>query len=179
MFRWVRRALVVVALIVVVGGGLLVLTARGDLNRTQHTVDTRWTALRPALNTRYQLLSQAATAAQNDAVTRPLALQTTAALQAWRTNTTASVATQVGDANNLEAFGRRLATTVAASSRLQGNAEVTGPVNAFTGAAAPEGATPFNQAVHSYENARGGPLRRPTVALFGYDSIPALDLGNS
>jgi hypothetical protein len=179
MFRWVRRALVVVALIVVIGGGLLVLTARGDLNRTQHTVDTRWTALRPALNTRYQLLSQAATAAQNDAVTRPLAVQTAAALQAWSANTNASVSTQVTDANNLEAFGRRLATTVGASSRLQGNAAIAGPVNAFTGAAVPAGATPFNQAVHSYENARGGALRRPVVTLFGYHSIPAIDLAHS
>jgi hypothetical protein len=177
MFRWVRRALVVVALIVVVGGGLLVLTARGDLNRTQHTVNTRWTALRPALNTRYQLLSQAATASQSDAVTRPLAVQTAAALQAWNANANGAVATQVADANNLEAFGRRLATTVGASTRLQANAAIAGPVNTFTTAPVPAGTTPFNQAVHSYEDARGGPLRRPVVALFGYDSIPALDLG--
>jgi hypothetical protein len=176
MFRWVRRTIVVVALVVVVGGGLLVLTARGDLNRTQDTVDTHWTALRPALETRYQLLSNAADASKNDAVTRPLAVQTAAALQTWRTDAHASVATQVTDANNLEAFGRRLATTVGASARLQGNAAIAQPVNAFTAAPVPAAAAPFNRAVHSYENARGGPLRRPVVSLFGYDSIPAVDL---
>src|SRR4051794_36029237 len=119
MFRWVRRALLVVALVVVVGGLLLALTARPDLNRTRDDVEARWKLLRPALEQRYELLRAA-----NDATRaaggpeRGITSSIDTALSDWQRSRTASVTAQVDDANALEALGRRLTTTVDASTRL-------------------------------------------------------------
>ncbi len=176
MFRWVRRAVLVVALVVLVGGGLLVLTARPDLNRTRDTVRAQWSALRPEVAARAQLLTTANNATRDaGGPERSIVSEVDAALADWRTSTTASVATQVTDANALEAAGRRLAAAVDASARLRAMAAVTAPVNAYTNAAAPADAAAFNAAVNKYEKARGGSLRRPVVGLFGYDTIPAYD----
>jgi hypothetical protein len=177
MFRWVRRALVVIALVVVVGGLLLALTARGDLNRTQDDLEARWKALRPALDQRYELLGAA-----NDATRaaggpeRNITTTIDAALSDWRRSRTASVTAQAENANTLESLGRRLTTSVAASTRLQSQQAVVTPVNRFAGATVPASAEAYNRAVRAYEDARGGSLRRPVVGLMGYDSIPAYDL---
>jgi hypothetical protein len=177
MFRWVRRALVVVALVVIVGGLLLALTARGDLNRTQDDVEARWKVLRPALDQRYELLRAA-----NDATRaaggpeREITTSIDAALADWQRSRTASVTGQVENANTLELLGRRLTTSVAASTRLQAQQEVVAPVNRFAAATVPASADAYNRAVRSYEDARGGSLRRPVVGLMGYDSIPSYDL---
>src|SRR5689334_18763032 len=137
MFHWVRRAIVVVALVVVVGGLLLVVTARGDLNRTRNDVKTQWNTVRPALDTRYQSLAHANDAVRNDPLTTSLVSQTDAALRSWTSSKTASVSSQVTAANGLEALGRRLATTVDASTRLQIDNAVTSAVNAFASSPPP------------------------------------------
>jgi len=177
MFRWVRRALIVVALVVLVGGGLIALTSRPDLKNSRDDVDARWVVLRPALDSRYALLAEA-----NDAVRsaggpeREIVTGIDTALREWRDDKRASVPTQVDDANALEALGRRLATSVTTSSRLNATREVTQPTNRFRGATVPVTANAFNRAVRDYEGARGGSLRRPIAALLGYRSIAAYDL---
>src|SRR5689334_13590142 len=111
MFRWVRRGLLVVALVVVavvIGGAILLLTARGDLDRSKHDVTTQWSTLRTALDARYTALSNLNDAVKNaGGPDRALVGDVTSALDAWRTGANASVATQVRDANDLEAVGRR------------------------------------------------------------------------
>jgi hypothetical protein len=176
MFRWVRRALVVIALVVVVGGLLLALTARPDLNRTQDDVEARWKTLRPALDQRYELLRAASDATRAaGGPERDITTSIDTALSDWRRSRTASVTGQVENANTLEALGRRLVTTVEASGRLQAQKAVVTPVNRLAGATVPASAEAFNRAVRDYEDARGGSLRRPVVGLMGYDSIPSYD----
>src|SRR4051812_31078409 len=120
MFRWVRRALVVVALVVLVGGGILAVTARPGLRNAREEVNSRWAVLRPALDQRYELLAAAGTATRTaGGPQRDLVGTIDAALRDWRTSKGASVGAQVDDANALEALGRRLTTTVAASTRLR------------------------------------------------------------
>jgi hypothetical protein len=177
MFRWVRRALLVVALVVLVGGGILALTARPDLENARSEMNARWRALRGALDQRYQLLQNA-----NDATRtaggpeRNIVRAIDSALTDWRRSRTASVPAQVADANALEGLGRRLTTTVNASTRLQGVPEVVTPTNRFRDANVPESARAFNRAVRDYEDARGGSLRRPIAGLMGYDSVLSYDL---
>src|SRR5215213_804413 len=104
MFRWVRRALLVVALVVLVGGGILALTARPDLDNARQDAETRWNALRrPALDARYELL-----ASVNDALEasggprRDIIDEVDEALRAWQTNKRSALDAQVRDANELE-----------------------------------------------------------------------------
>src|SRR3954452_1687209 len=177
MFRWVRRALLVVALGVLVGGGLLALTARPDLQRGRSDVEDRWRTLRTALDTRYELLAAANAATQaQGGPEREIVTQVNTALSRWRGDARAPVTRQIEDANTLEALGRRLTTTVTASARLKSLTTVTTPTNRFRDAAFPVSATGFNRAVRDYEDARGGSLRRPIAGLLGYDSIAGLDV---
>jgi hypothetical protein len=175
MFRWVRRALLVVALVVLVGGGILALTARPDLEGTQDDVEARWDDLRPALDRRYELLA-AATAAVVDAggPERDVVQRLDEALGQWPTNRSASVRAQVDDANELEALGRRLVTLVGGSPSLQAP-EVVAATTRFDEAPLPETARAFNTAVREYEDARGGSFRRPIASLLGHDTIAAFD----
>src|SRR4051794_12289156 len=108
MFRWVRRALIVIALVLLVGGGILVLTSRPALQNARDDVDARWRALRPGLEQRYTLLAQANAATKTaGGPERALVNDIERSLVVWRTDKTKSVDTQVDDANELEALGRR------------------------------------------------------------------------
>jgi hypothetical protein len=178
MFRWVRRAVLVIALVVLVGSALLALTARPDLNRTRSDVRARWAPLRTELESRYQLLANANNATRAaGGPERAIVSDIDAALADWRASKTASVTTQVHAANVLEALGRRLTTAVTGSARLRAMNAVIAAARAYANAAEPPSAAAFDTAVRKYENARGGSFRRPVVGLFGYDSIPSYDTG--
>jgi O-acetyl-ADP-ribose deacetylase (regulator of RNase III) len=177
MFRWVRRALLGFALVVLVGGGVLALTARSDLKSARATVNSRWQALRPALETRYALLAAANTATgAAGGPERDIVRSIDTALTDWQRDKTASVPTQIDDANALEALGRRLTTTVTASARLKALPAVMTAATNFGKATVPESARTFNRAVRDFEDARGGSVRRPIANLLGYDSIASFDL---
>jgi hypothetical protein len=180
MFRWVRRALIVFALVLLVGGGILVLTSRPDLENARDDVNARWRALRPGLDQRYALLAQANAATKTaGGPERNLVNDVEQALVSWRADKTKSVDTQVDDANELEALGRRLTNTVDQSARLQAIPTVVTRAGQFDQAQLPVSATGFNQAVRDYENARGGSLRRPVASLLGYPSMTSLDASGS
>lgn len=177
MVRWVRRALLVVALVVLVGGVILALTARPDLDNARKDAEARWSTLRaPALDERYALL-----ASVNDALKaaggprRDIVDSLDDALRAWQTNKRSSVATQVRDANDLEALGRRLTRAITTSARLKAIPEVVTPANRYRDAEVPEAARGFNRAAEAYEDERSGALREPIAALLGFDPIPSYD----
>jgi hypothetical protein len=180
MFRWVRRALIVIALVLLVGGGILALTSRSDLENARDDVHTRWRAVRPALDERYALLAQANSATkQAGGPERELVNDIERALASWRVDKTKSVDTQVDDANELEALGRRLTNTVDNSARLQAISPVVTAAGRFDDAQPPVSATAFNRAVRDYEDARGGSFRRPIASLLGFPSITSLDVQSS
>jgi hypothetical protein len=177
MFRWVRRALLVVALVVLVGGGILALTARPDLDNARQDAETRWNALRrPALDARYELL-----ASVNDALEasggprRDIIDEVDEALRAWQTNKRSALDAQVRDANELEALGRRLTRAITTSARLKAIPQVLTPANRYRTAEVPEAARGFNRAVADYEDERSGTLREPIAGLLGFDPIPTYD----
>jgi hypothetical protein len=177
MFRWVRRALLVVALVVLVGGGILALTARPDLDRARNDVESRWQALRPALDARYELLAQANQEAKTaGGPERDVVRSIDAALAKWRRDRNGPVATQVDDANVLEGLGRRLTATVNASPRLMASDAVVLRTAQFEDAEVPEQARSFNAAVRDYEDARGGSVRRPIAGLLGFDPVASFDI---
>jgi hypothetical protein len=177
MFRWVRRALIVIALVLLVGGGILVLTSRPDLQNARDDVNARWRALRPGLEQRYALLAQANAATKAaGGPERDLVSEVERALTAWQTDRTKSVDTQVDDANELEALGRRLTNTVDQSARLQAIPTVVTTATRFDDARMPVAADAFNNAVRHYEDSRGGSLRRPIASVLGFSSITSLDV---
>jgi hypothetical protein len=177
MFRWVRRALLVIALVVLVGVAIIALTARPDLDGARDDVESRWRVLRPALADRYELLDEANSAMQDaGGPPRDITRSVSRALVAWRRDPNAPLDVQIERTNTLEALGRRLVVTVDASSRLRELPAVIEPVDAFREAPMPESARAFNTAVHDFEDARGGSLRRPIANALGYDSIPSLDV---
>jgi hypothetical protein len=176
MFRWVRRALLVVALVVLVGGGILALIARPDLDSTRNDVESRWRVLRPALDTRYDLLAEANEQTKvAGGPQRDIVRDIDAALAKWRRDRNAPVATQVDDANNLQGLGRRLSATVTGSPRLMAENAVVLRTIRYADAEIPEQARSFNTSVRDYEDARGGSIRRPIAGLLGFDAIASYD----
>jgi hypothetical protein len=180
MFRWARRVLLVIALVVLVGGVVIALTTRPSLDRARNDVEQQWTALRPSLDARYALLGRVNNAARSTAgPAEPLVTDIDGALATWRTSSSASVTDQVRAANDLEALGRRLGVTIAASSRFRTAAPVTAAARSYTTAPFPARAAAFTDAVRKYESTRGGSFRRLVAGTLGYDSIPALDASSS
>src|SRR5215813_1577511 len=107
MFRWVRRALIVVALVVLIGGVILAITSRPDLKNSRADVDARWGVLRGPLDTRYALLANANYDVRDaGGPERTIVTDIDRALREWRNDRRAAVPTQVDDANELEALGR-------------------------------------------------------------------------
>jgi hypothetical protein len=176
MMRWVRRAVLVVPLAVLIIAGIAVFTARPDLNSTRNDTRDRWTVLRPPLDRRYQVLQSAATNTVNAGGPQAtLATQVTAELRRWSASKNDDIATQVDQANALEAMGRRLTTAVKASARLQANQTVKNSVGAFASNTPPTEAAAYNAAARKYQDARSGFLRKPVAGLLGFDAIPTYD----
>ena len=177
MFRWVRRALIVIALVLLVGGGILALTSRSDLQNARDDVNTRWRSVRPGLEQRYALLQQANAATKRaGGPERELVSEIERSLAIWRADRSKPVDVQVDDANELEALGRRLTNTVDNSARLQALPAVVTSSGKFDDSEPPVAANGFNKAVRDYEDARGGSLRRPIASVLGFASITSLDV---
>ncbi len=176
VLRVVRVLLPVLIVAAVVAAGSSVLSARPDLQKAKGNVDSSWSTLAGQLDHRYVLL-----AAVNDQL-RPipgpmhtLVVRQDAALAHWRdARAHGSVAAQVRAANDVEALGRRVVTTGAASPRVQGNNGFVTAVDKFLHYPSQQAATDFNQNVVSYENDRRGPVRAVVASVLGDGSIPAL-----
>ena len=179
VLRVVRVLLAVLIAAAVVAAGSSVLSARPDLQKTKHDVDTSWSTLaRQQLDARYVLLTQV------DAKLRPIAgpvhalvTEVDTALARWRdVRAHAGVAVQVGAANNLEALARRLVATASASPRVSKNAAALQALRTFLANPTRTGAAEsFNKNVASYEHERRGPVRAVVASILGDGSIPGLD----
>lgn len=172
--RWVVRALALVIVAAVAGVGTIALTSRNDLERANDDLDTAWERIRPDLDTRYDAL-----AAANESVrgagggARRIVGEVDSALARWddAANTHASIATQIGLANELEGLGRRLSATIRDSPRF-----AVEPVEqAYLGfERATVDARDLNRAVDRHDLARGGSLRRFVTGALGHDDVPHL-----
>jgi hypothetical protein len=179
MLRVIRVLLPLLVVAAVVAAGASVLSARPDLDKAKNKVDASWTSLSDQLDRRYVLLTAV------DASLRPipgpihaLVADTDGALARWRdARTHSTVATQVEDANDLEAFARELAATAAASPRVRGNSTVLAALAAFLNdpARSGSGAVGFNADVTTYERQRRGPVRTIVASVLGDATIPVLD----
>jgi hypothetical protein len=172
-----RVLLPVLIVAAVVAAGSSVLSARPDLDKAKHNVDTSWSSLAGQLNHRYVLL-----AAVDDTLRpvvgpiRTLVGDVDTALARWhdaRQHT--DVAAQVAAANDVEAFARRLLATEATSPRVRGNAAALAALGQFLSDPARRAAAGFNQNVTSYERERRGPVRAVVASVLGDGAIPVLD----
>src|SRR5262249_39879518 len=174
VLRVVRVLLVVLVVAAVVGAGSSVLSARPDLDNAKRNVDTAWNAVAPRLDARY--LQLAAVALHLSGVAGPVhtvARDADTALAHWRdVRQHGSVAGQVAAGNEVEAMGRRMLATQAASPRVRGNATLLRDVDKFLSLSTGTAAADFNQAVESYEHERRGPVRAVVAGVLGDGSIP-------
>jgi hypothetical protein len=177
VLRVVRVLLAVLVVAAVVAAGSSVLSARPDLQKAKHNVDTSWSTLSGRLDHRYVLLANV------DDKIRPipgpihaLVSDVDGALARWRdVRTHSSVARQVDAANDLEALARRLLATASASPRVKNNTAVLPALGAFLADASRDAATDFNRDVVSYEHERRGPVRTVVASVLGDGAIPVLD----
>jgi hypothetical protein len=172
-----RVLLPVLIVAAVVAAGSSVLSARPNLDKAKHNVDTSWSSLSGQLNHRYVLL-----AAVDDTLRplvgpiRTLVGDVDSALVRWHDALRhTDVAAQVAAANDVEAFARRLLATEATSPRVRGNAAVLTALGQFLSDPARRAAAGFNHNVTSYERERRGPVRAVVASVLGDGAIPVLD----
>ena len=177
--RKLRRVLPLLVVLLVVATVALALVARSDLSNAREEVDARWNALTVPLDTRYDTLALVTETVRPKAQSEtPLVDELDAAYKDWtdlRENGS-DMESQIAAANRQEALARRLVATVQASPRLSGDASVSAAMAAFAGLAVPETFPRFDDAVHSYQDERDGPIRSPIAAILAYKAIPTLDL---
>ena len=170
----VRWIFVVVLVLLIAGAVALVFVQKPTLDDDRDAVDARWTALRPALVTRYEHLDTALQAFVAAAGERTVAGDTQRELAAW----TKAVADggqeqQADSANRLEGLGVRLRANVLASPRLAGVPEISDALAAYgTSVPDPNLVERYNRAVGTYEDSRTDTLHVPVARLFGFDSRP-------
>ena len=181
--RLLRIFLPLLIVAAIVAGGVVVFTSRSDLQSARRHVDDTWKPLRAALDTRYGTLATADNAVR--ATPGPLhqiVVQIDRAYADWRNLEAngADVASQVTEANALEALGRRLVLAARAAPRLVGDVPAIGSVNSYAALASPNAlAAPFQAAVSHYERERNRPARRLAASVLGYKSVPAYDASGS
>jgi hypothetical protein len=169
--RWI---LVVVLVLVIAGAIALVVVQKPTLDDDRKAVDARWSALRPALVTRYDHLDAALQAFVAAAGERTVATDTQRELDAWKKAVAnGGQERQADSANSLEGLGVRMRANVLASPRLATVSEISDALTAY-GASAPEAALVerYNRAVGIYEDNRTDTLHVPAARLFGFDSRP-------
>lgn len=182
MPRLVRRLLVAVVVVALLGGAAaLLLTGRARLDAARDDAEAAWTPLREPLAARYAVVAayaealRAAGAGDRDAV-----VELADALARWNDladDPEPDVAAQVDVANRIEGLVARADATVAGSERLSATPEVVGARDAVAGATVPAAAVQaYNDAARAYDDARHAVLRRPVVAVFGFESLPALPI---
>ena len=173
----------VLAILVVVGAGVaLVISARPALHDDRQAVDTRWTALRAPLATRYQGLDQLGTAlGAAGAGQRSYTVALTDELDTWATlarRPDPSPAAEAASANRLEGLAARVRANVAKSARLSRDPGVTQALGAFDAALVPTAdVDAYNRAVRRYQATRTATLKRLPADLLGYDARPVLVVG--
>src|SRR4051812_15315947 len=160
----------------IIAGVVVVLTSRNELQTSRREVETTWEPLQKGLGERYGKLAIANQAVEN--VPGPLhviSTKVTAAYNKWQrlAESNASVSSQVGAANALDALGRRLVLAARAAPRLDGDKNALAAVTAYAVLGTPSGAPAYNDAVDHFERERNRPARSVAAQILGYDSIPA------
>lgn len=167
--------LVVVALVVsalAASATAVALSSRSDLSASRRRVDTAWTGLRQALDGRYRSLGATATTARERlGADRAVFAEIAAALADWPATARQPTDRQVAAAARLEGLATRLSSTVAATPRLRSAADVSAALEGLNQADAVVAARGrYNEAVQTYERARGGFPRRLVAGALGYDA---------
>jgi hypothetical protein len=153
------------------------LGSRSDLSSSRKQVDASWARLRPALETRYAVLGEAATVARarlND--DRAVFGDIDRAAAAWRDGVRAPTDRQVAAAADLEGLAARLATMVAATPRLRAAPDVTTALERLRSTDPGADRDAYNAAVRAYERARGGFPRRLVAGALGYEDRRRLEV---
>ena len=167
--------LVVVALVVsavAASATAVALSSRSDLSASRRRVDTAWTGLRQALDGRYESLAATATTARERlGADRAVFVEIAAAVADWPGTARQPTERQVAAASRLEGLATRLSSTVAATPRLRSAADVSAALEGLHQAGTIAGArSRYNEAVKTYERARGGFPRRLVAGALGYDA---------
>lgn len=167
--------LVVVALVVsalAASATAVALSSRSDLSSSRRRVDTAWTGLRQALDGRYESLAATATTARERlGADRAVFAEIAAAVAEWPGMIRQPTDRQVAAAARLEGLATRLSSTVAATPRLRSAADVSAALEGLNQADAVVAARRrYNEAVTTYERARGGFPRRLVAGALGYDA---------
>jgi hypothetical protein len=177
-----RRMVLLVALALVVSAVAASATAvalgsRAELSSSRRQVDVAWTALRPALTTRYQGLGQAAVVTRDRLnADRAVFGEIASAVAEWPATERWPTDRQVGAAAHLEGLAARLAATVATTPRLRTAADVTEALRPLEQIDTAQAGAPYNNAVLAYERARGGFPRRMVAGALGYDDRRTLEV---
>jgi hypothetical protein len=174
--RGVLRWVLVVVLVLVIAGAvaLVFFVQKPTLDDDRNAVDARWSALRPALVTRYERLDAALQAFLAAAGERTVAADALRELAAWEKAVSAGTQERQTDvANRLEGLGVRLRGNVLASPRLSTVTEISDALAAYGGSLPPDELVQrYNRAVRTYEDSRTDTLHVPVARLFGFDSRP-------
>ena len=173
--------LVVVALVVsavAASATAVALSSRSDLSASRRRVDTAWAGLRPALDGRYQSLAAAATTARERlGADRAVFADIAAGMAEWASTARQPTERQVAAASRLEGLATRLASTVAATPRLRAAGDVSGALGGLQQAGTVVAArSRYNEAVKTYQKARGGFPRRLVAGALGYDDRRTLEV---
>ncbi len=169
------RVTVMLVAALLAGTAVLAFSSRGDLEGARRDVDSAWSALRGALDDRYQAL-----AAAGDAVEHRLGAEGALmsdldeALAAWLA-AGGSRERQVAAANRLEGLATRLAGSASATPRLRSSAEVGNALAAVAAVDSETFRTAYNAAVAHYEQVRGGFPRRLVAGALGFDALRTLE----
>jgi hypothetical protein len=169
--RWIFVAILV---LLIAGAVALVFAQKPTLDDGRDGVNARWSALRPALVTRYERLDAALQLFVVAAGERTVATDTQRELAAWRSAIEDGGEERQADAaNRLEGLGVRLRANILASPRLAEVPELSDALTAYdTSAPGADLVERYNRAVENYEDDRTDTLHVPVARLFGFDSRP-------
>jgi hypothetical protein len=170
--RWIFVAILV--LLLVAGAVALVFVQKPTLDDNRDAVDARWSAMRPALVSRYDRLDSALQVFVVAAGERTVASDIQRELAAWkRAIADGGQERQADAANRLEGLGVRIRANVLASPRLSTVPEISDALTAYdTSAPGADLVERYNRAVETYEDNRTDTLHVPVARLFGFDSRP-------
>ena len=177
-----RRGLLLVLVALVVSSVAASATAvalgsRSDLAASRKRVDAAWSALRPILDARNQALGAAALLARDRlGAGRAVFDDIGSAVAAWPGTARSATDRQVAAAAALEGLAVRLESTVAATPRLRGAADVTGALDRLRRPDTAAGRAAYNSAVTAYQRARGGFPRRLVAGALGYADRRTLEV---
>lgn len=172
--------LVVVALAVsavAASATAVALGSRSDLSSSRRRVDLAWGALRPALDTRYGHLGDAARVAHETLRSgRAVFDEIDGAVATWPATARSTTDRQVAAAARLEGLAARLLATVATTPRLRTAAGVTTAMSRLQETDTAGARATYNTAVKAYQRVRGGFPRRLVAGALGYDDRRTLEV---